>query len=90
MQAVLRGERQRQQQRRGGVHAPAAQEDRGMTKAMADERLMKLQELHRKLDVEVTRLERRAYLTPTEQRHMVHLKKEKLRAKDEIVSLRRA
>ncbi len=60
-----------------------------MTKVMVEERVVALEQLHRKLDVAVTRLERRAYLTPSEQRQMTDLKKEKLRAKDEIASLRR-
>ena len=41
------------------------------------------------LDVQVSRLERRAYLTPAEQRMMTDMKKEKLWAKDQIASLRR-
>jgi uncharacterized protein YdcH (DUF465 family) len=52
-------------------------------------RLDKLQRLHRNLDDEVRKLERRAFLTPDEQRHMSELKKQKLAAKDEIFALKR-
>jgi uncharacterized protein YdcH (DUF465 family) len=40
------------------------------------------------LDDTVSRLERRAYLTPTEQRTISELKKEKLLTKDRIVKLK--
>jgi uncharacterized protein YdcH (DUF465 family) len=56
---------------------------------IAGERLVELERLHRELDNKVSRLERRAYLTPSEQAVMSNLKKEKLRAKDAIASLRR-
>lgn len=49
-----------------------------------------LERRHRELDVQVSRLERRAYLSPTEQRLMTEMKKEKLWAKDQIASLRRS
>ena len=72
------------------LQALVFEEEQGMTmKAMSTERLVELEQLHRKLDVAVSRLERRAYLTPNEQRQMTDLKKEKLRAKDAIASLRR-
>jgi uncharacterized protein YdcH (DUF465 family) len=54
-----------------------------------EDRVHELELRHRRLDDEVTRLERRAYLTPPEQRHMTNLKKEKLRTKDELMALRR-
>jgi uncharacterized protein YdcH (DUF465 family) len=62
-----------------------------MTKAMMSEAasVSELERRHRELDVQVSRLERRAYLTPTEQRLMTEMKKEKLLAKDLIASLRR-
>jgi uncharacterized protein YdcH (DUF465 family) len=47
------------------------------------------EERHRSLSEEVRMLERRAYLTPDEQRHITELKKQKLLAKDELFSLRR-
>jgi uncharacterized protein YdcH (DUF465 family) len=53
-------------------------------------RLMLLEQRHRDLADEVERLDRRAYLTPDEQRRITDLKKQKLLAKDEIVALRRA
>lgn len=53
------------------------------------ERLNLLQQKHRSLDEEVRRLERRAYLTPDEQRTVSDLKKRKLLAKDEIFALQR-
>jgi hypothetical protein len=63
-----------------------------MTKAMMvhASSVSELERRHRELDVEVSRLERRAYLTPTEQRLMTDMKKEKLWAKDQIASLRRS
>lgn len=63
-----------------------------MTKAMLVDAssMSELERRHRELDVEVARLERRAYLTPAEQRLMTDMKKEKLWAKDQIASLRRS
>ena len=58
-------------------------------KEVADGRLDKLQRLHRSLDDEVRKLERRAFLTPDEQRQMSELKKQKLAAKDEIFAIKR-
>jgi uncharacterized protein YdcH (DUF465 family) len=52
-------------------------------------RLDKLQRLHRNLDDEVRKLERRAFLTPDEQRQMSDLKKQKLAAKDQIFAMKR-
>jgi uncharacterized protein YdcH (DUF465 family) len=56
---------------------------------MAKERLNELEHRHRSLSQEVERLERRAHLTPTEQRQMTDLKKQKLLAKDELYALKR-
>jgi uncharacterized protein YdcH (DUF465 family) len=53
------------------------------------ERIRNLETLHRNLDVAVSRLGRRAYLTPGEQREMLELKKQKLQTKDQLVLLRR-
>ena len=63
-----------------------------MTKAMMVDAssVNELERRHRELDVEVSRLERRAYLTPAEQRLMTTMKKEKLWAKDQLASLRRS
>jgi hypothetical protein len=47
-----------------------------------------LERRHRSLDSEVSRLERRVYLTDTEQHQMAELKKEKLRTRDLIRDLR--
>jgi hypothetical protein len=52
-------------------------------------RLGDLEERHRHLDVAVSALERRAYLTPHEQLTVTNLKKEKLLTKDRIAALRR-
>lgn len=60
-----------------------------MNLQLADDRLQELQRLHRNLKEEVVRLERRAYLTPDEQRQLTELKKQKLAAKDELYGIRR-
>ena len=44
---------------------------------------------HRNLDTAVSRLGRRAYLTPGEQREFADLKKQKLMTKDQLAALRR-
>jgi hypothetical protein len=49
-----------------------------------------IEERHRTLSRQVDALERRAFLTPDEQRHISELKKLKLAAKDELFRLRRA
>jgi uncharacterized protein YdcH (DUF465 family) len=53
------------------------------------DRVRELELLHRNLDDEVSRLGRRAYLTPVEQREFLELKKQKLLAKDQLAALRR-
>ena len=53
------------------------------------QRLSKLEKRHKDLKNEVNKLERRAYLTPVEQRQITDLKKMKLNAKDQIHALRR-
>jgi uncharacterized protein YdcH (DUF465 family) len=55
-----------------------------------DAPLTDLEARHRDLDVAVSRLDRRAYLTPMEQRAVVDLKKEKLWTKDRIMVLRKS
>jgi len=55
----------------------------------AENHVHELEQKHRTLDQEVSRLERRLYLTPLEQRHVTDLKKEKLRTKDLLFSLKR-
>ena len=55
-----------------------------------DSPLTDLEARHRDLDVAVSRLDRRAYLTPNEQRTVVDLKKERLWTKDRIEVLRRS
>jgi hypothetical protein len=52
--------------------------------------LTDLEARHHDLDVAVSRLGRRAYLTPNEQRAVADLKKEKLWTKDRIAVLRRS
>jgi uncharacterized protein YdcH (DUF465 family) len=60
-----------------------------MNEAMPKERLNELERRHRSLSQEVERLERRAYLTPTEQREVSDLKKQKLLTKDELYAMKR-
>lgn len=55
-----------------------------------DEYLNVLEARHRHLDDVVARMARRSYLTPTEQREVADLKKEKLLTRDRIVTLRRS
>jgi len=55
-----------------------------------DSPLNDLEARHRDLDVAVSRLDRRPYLTPNEQRVVVDLKKEKLWTKDRIMVLRKS
>jgi hypothetical protein len=55
----------------------------------AADRLRTLQHRHSILKEQVKELERRAYLTPPEQRQIADLKKLKLAAKDQIYALRR-
>jgi hypothetical protein len=59
-----------------------------MKESVLEEYLSNLESRHRDLDDAVSRLDRRAYLTPTEQRTVAELKKEKLLTKDRIVKLR--
>jgi len=65
------------------------EEERPMIVAMADDRLTELETRHRQLHAEVNELERRAFLTPNEQRLIAELKKQKLVAKDELYAARR-
>ena len=58
--------------------------------AQAHERLSLIEARHRELDARLRELGRHAYLTPSEQVEATDIKKQKLRAKDEIVTLRRA
>ncbi|MBI3207186.1 MAG: YdcH family protein [Myxococcales bacterium] len=51
--------------------------------------LSSLEQQHHELKGMVRVLERRAFLTPTEQHHMTELKKQKLAAKDQIALLKR-
>jgi len=61
-----------------------------MAKQTFDSRLTlaNLEEQHRVLKRQVAHLERRAFLTPTEQREAIDLKKKKLATKDAIAALR--
>lgn len=52
--------------------------------------LSTLEVKHRELDESVRRLERRAYLTPSEQQRVSDLKREKLTVKDAIATIRRS
>jgi len=53
------------------------------------QRLSMLEKRHRDLKDRVSKLKRRAYLTPSEQKQIADLKKLKLNAKDELHALRR-
>ena len=55
-----------------------------------DSPLSDLEARHKDLDAAVSRLDRRAYLTPNEQPTVAALKKEKLWTKDRITVLRRS
>jgi uncharacterized protein YdcH (DUF465 family) len=70
--------------------AVAEQEVCPMIVVTADDRLTELEARHRQLHDEVNQLERRAFLTPEEQRLIADLKKQKLMAKDELYAARRA
>ncbi|NUP05207.1 MAG: YdcH family protein [Polyangiaceae bacterium] len=59
------------------------------SQATAEELLREAEARHATLDTRLKALGRRAHPTPTEQREMTELKKQKLAAKDEIVRLRR-
>ena len=59
-------------------------------KSGIDAHLNHLEAKHRDLDVAVSRLDKRAYLTPNEQQTVQALKKERLWTKDKIEVLRRS
>ncbi len=61
-----------------------------MSEATAEERVLQLEARHRALHEEVSQLERRAFLTPEEQRQIAELKKQKLQAKDALYEARRS
>ena len=61
-----------------------------MKEVVMGDSLNALEARHRHLDDTVTRLARRAFLTPTEQREVADLKKEKLLMRDRIEVLRRS
>ncbi len=61
-----------------------------MKQGIVETHLNHLEARHRDLDVAVSRLGRRAYLTPSEQRTVSGLKKERLLTKDRIAVLRRS
>lgn len=59
-----------------------------MKEATASDIVQQLQARHRALAEEVRQLEKRAYLTPDEQRHITELKKQKLAAKDQLFGIK--
>ena len=61
-----------------------------MPQASAVQYLDSLVAQHRSLHDQVDALERRRYLTPSEQQRVTDLKKLRLAAKDQIVAIRRA
>jgi len=54
-----------------------------------DHKLCSIEAHHRRLDERLQELGRRAFLTPREQLEVAEIKKHKLRAKDEMIALRR-
>jgi len=58
------------------------------TSGIGSERLTAIEAHHRALDKRLKELARRAYLTPDEQVEVAELKKQKLKAKDELHALR--
>ena len=61
-----------------------------MNGPIAEERVQELENRHRRLHEAVSLLERRAFLTPEEQRRIASLKKQKLVAKDELYEAKRS
>ncbi len=61
-----------------------------MKQVVVEQYLTNLEARHKDLATAVAELGRRAYLTPSEQREVADLKKEKLLTKDRIVALRRS
>jgi hypothetical protein len=55
-----------------------------------EQRLTSIEARHRELDERLRELGRRPFLTPREQVEIAELKKHKLRAKDELMALRRS
>jgi uncharacterized protein YdcH (DUF465 family) len=82
---IVAGEKKRGQ----GVGLVQTGEQAYMTQA-ATEQLNVLEQRHRDLDRRVQYLERRAILTPGEQRQVQDLKKQKLLAKDELHAMRQS
>lgn len=74
---------------RGSLRVIDGEENGLMKEQMATASVMEVEERHRSLARQVDALERRAFLTPDEQRQMSELKKLKLAAKDELFRLRR-
>lgn len=60
------------------------------TKDGLQERIRRMEVRHKELDIRIDELAKRAILTPTEQREVSELKKQKLATKDQIAALRRA
>src|SRR5690606_35997457 len=75
--------RQGEMREDGGTSRRSAMND------LVRDRIRELELKHRNLDDAVTRLGRRAYLTPVEQREFAELKKRKLMTKDQLTLLRR-
>ena len=59
-----------------------------MKEATAIDNVDMLEARHHELAEEVRQLEKRAYLTPEEQRHITELKKQKLIAKDQLFAVK--
>lgn len=54
-----------------------------------DERIRQIEAHHQSLEQRLKELHAQAYMTPDEQLEAAQIKKEKLKAKDELASLRR-
>ena len=59
-----------------------------LSSGIQSERLSVIEARHKELDERLKELARRAYLTPDEQVEVSELKKQKLKAKDELHALR--
>ena len=75
----------------GRPRASADEHPAGLPRASADEhQLSSVEAHHRRLEERLRELGRQPFLTPKEQLEVADIKKHKLRAKDEILALRRS
>ena len=69
--------------------SPVTNFRKSVTEAPIEHRLSMVEAHHRELDARLKELDRRPYLTASEQREVTEIKKYKLKAKDEMAALRR-